>query len=208
MTITFPASPAPADMVPLSLPEEPVVRLSVEGYHALLKAGVLQSGDPIELLEGFMVPKMTRGPRHESVRRRLRRMLEQMISAEFFVDEQGAFTSTDSEPEPDVYVIRGDIDDYATRHARPDELPLVIEIADTSLHRDRNWKKRIYARAGIACYWVVNLVDGCVEVFAKPSGDVSSPDYSNPQAYGPGDEVPVVIDGQEIGRISVTQLLA
>lgn len=130
-----------------------------------------------------------------------------MISAEFFVDEQGAFTSTDSEPEPDVYVIRGDIDDYANRHAGPDELPLVIEIADTSLHRDRNWKKRIYARAGIACYWVVNLIDGCVEVFAEPSGDVKIPTYAKTQVYRPGDDIPVVIDGKEIGRISVASIL-
>jgi hypothetical protein len=67
-----------------AMPDEPVLPLSVEGYHALLKAGVLMDGDPIELLEGFMVPKMTKGQRHEFARRRLRRLLERLIPNDFF----------------------------------------------------------------------------------------------------------------------------
>src|SRR5438045_2309502 len=82
-------------LVPV-MPEEPVLPLSVEGYHALLKAGIIQDGDPVELLEGFLVPKTTKGPRHERARRLLRRLLEKMISDEFFVDEQGAFTTATS----------------------------------------------------------------------------------------------------------------
>src|SRR5690349_5693293 len=99
------------------MPEEPVLPLSVEAYHALLEAGILKDGDPIELLEGFMVFKMPKGKRHEFARRKLRRLLERLISAEFFVDEQGVVTTTDSEPEPDVFVVRGDIDDYLHDHA-------------------------------------------------------------------------------------------
>src|SRR5687767_12845555 len=84
------------------MPEEPVLPLSVEGYHALLKAGIIQDGDPVELLEGFMVPKMGKGHRHELVRRRLMRLLKTLIPAGFFADSQGAATLIDSEPEPDV----------------------------------------------------------------------------------------------------------
>jgi hypothetical protein len=89
------------------MPDEPVLPLSVEGYHALLKAGIIQDGDPVELLEGFLVPKMGKGLRHELVRRRLVRMLNALIPPGFFVDTQGAATLIDSEPEPDVFVIRG-----------------------------------------------------------------------------------------------------
>jgi putative restriction endonuclease len=193
-------------LVPV-MPEEPVLRLSVEGYHALLKAGIIQDGDPVELLEGFLVQKMGRGPRHERARRILRRLLEKMISDDFFVDEQGAFTTATSEPEPDVFVIRGAIDDYLHRHAAPNELALVAEIADSSVHRDRRWKKRIYAAAGISCYWLVNLVDDCIEVSKEPSGPKKTPAYGHTDVYGPGDEIPVYIDNKEVGRISAADVL-
>jgi Putative restriction endonuclease len=206
---SFPILEEANERLPLvpSIPEEPVLPLSVEAYHTLLKAGILEHGDPIELLEGFLVPKMGKGPRHERARRALRRLLERLISEDFFVDEQGAFTATTSEPEPDVFVIRGKIEDYTDRHAAPEELPLVAEIADSSLRRDKNWKKRIYARAGVACYWVVNLVDDCLEVFTQPSGDVPRPGYADAKVFLAGDEVPVVIDGKEIGRLAVTEIL-
>src|SRR5437588_716582 len=87
-----------------AMPEEPVLPLTVEAYHALLKAGILESGDPIELLEGFMVPKMGRGSRHELVRRRLVRRFLAIVPPDFFVDSQGAATLLTSEPEPDVFV--------------------------------------------------------------------------------------------------------
>jgi hypothetical protein len=190
------------------MPEEPVLPLSVEGYHALLQAGILQSGDPIELLEGFMVRKMTKGSRHERTRRQLRRHLEKLIQPGYFVDEQGAMTTTTSESEPDVFVIRGDIDDFSDRHAGPDEVALVAEVAESSLHRDRHLKQRVYARAGIATYWVVNLVNDCVEVMTQPSGNVPLPSFGQTAVYRAGDELPVVIAGQQVGTISVAELLA
>src|SRR5688572_5978607 len=131
----FPQLPTPLWQQTPTMPDEPVLPLTVDAYHALLKAGVLESGDPVELLEGFLVRKMGKGPRHERARRQLRRLLEKLISAEFFVDEQGAFTTGDSEPEPDVFVIRGTLDDYTDRHAGPAETVLVVEIADSSVRR-------------------------------------------------------------------------
>jgi Uma2 family endonuclease len=150
---------------------------------------------------------MTKGPRHELARRRLRRLLEKLISSEFFVDEQGAFTTTTSEPEPDVFVIRGNIDDFTDRHADPSELPLVAEIADSSVRRDSNWKKRIYARAGIASYWIVNLAQDCIEVFSSPSGDTAQPTYAQHVVHKIGDDVPVIIDGTQIGVIAASEIL-
>ena len=204
----MPPIPTPLWQQTPALPDEPVLPLSVDAYHALLKAGILESGDPVELLEGFLVRKMTKGPRHERARRQLRRLLEKLISEEFFVDEQGAFTTSDSEPEPDVFVIRGTLDDFADRHAGPAEIALVAEIAHSSLHRDRIRKKRAYARAGIPVYWVVNLVDDSVEVHTGPSGPGQNPTFAHTGVYLPGDEIPVVIDGKECGRIAVDKLLA
>jgi hypothetical protein len=189
------------------MPEEPVLPLSVEMYHALVASGHLQSGDPIELLEGFLALKMGRGPRHELVRRRLFRRLMALVPAGFFVDSQGAATLIDSEPEPDVFIIRGTEEDYADRHAGPADAVVVIEVSDSSVHRDRNWKKRIYARSGVACYWVVNVVDDYVEVFTEPSGNVKKPTYGKPAVYNLGDAVPLLIDGKEIAQLLVAEIL-
>lgn len=189
------------------MPEEPVLPLSVDGYHALLKAGVIQDGDPVELLEGFLVPKMTKGLRHELARRRLMRRLAALAPIEFFVDTQGAATLITSEPEPDVFVIRGTEEDYADHHAGPTETVLVAEISESSLRRDSNWKKRIYARAGIASYWIVNLVQDCIEVFSAPSGDTPQPTYAQHAIYRTGDDVPVIIDGNKIGVIPANEIL-
>jgi Uma2 family endonuclease len=75
------------------------------------------------------------------------------------------------------------------------------------LARDRGWKKRIYARAKIPVYWIVNLVDMQIEVHADPTGPAEVPDYRQRDVYIPGDSVPVILDGQEIGKVEVTALL-
>jgi Uma2 family endonuclease len=203
----MPALPTPLWQQTPTLPEEPVLPLTVEAYHALLKAGLIEDGDPVELLEGFLVRKMGKGPRHERARRQLRRLLEKLMSDEFFVDEQGALTTGDSEPEPDVFVIRGTPDDYADRHAGPTETVLIVEISDSSVRRDRNLKKRVYGRAGVAQYWVVNLVAECVEVYSQPTGRTKAPGYAGTATYLVGDQIPVVIDGKEVGQVAASAIL-
>ena len=195
-----------AALLPPAIPDEPVYGLSVEAYHALLEAGILEGGDPIELLEGWLVPKMTKGPKHEHARRVLRRMLEKLVSAAYFVDEQGAVTTADSEPEPDILVIRGSLESFANRHARPDEVALIVEVADSSLQRDRTRKLRIYARAKVPVYWVVNVPAEVVEVYSEPSGQTRSPAYRDHTSFNFADEVPVVVDGAQIGQIKVAAI--
>jgi hypothetical protein len=203
----IPTLPKPLWQQDPAVPDEPVLPLTVEAYHALRQAGALADGDPIELLEGFLVRKMTKGPRHEWARRQLRRLLERLISAEYFVDEQGAFTTNDSEPEPDVFIIRGTLDDFVERHAAPNEVALVAEVAHSSMFRDRVRKKRVYARAAIPVYWIVNLADDCVEVHSLPTGPTSQPAYSQTTVYRSGEQIPVVIDDKQCGQIAVDSLL-
>jgi Uma2 family endonuclease len=116
-------------------------------------------------------------------------------------------TTADSEPEPDVAVIRGLREDYVARHPGPEDVGLLVEVAEASLDRDRGWKKRIYAAAEIPVYWIVNLVDREIEVFTRPSGPSDQPDYGTRQVFLPGDQVPVVLDGNEVGWIAARDLL-
>jgi Uma2 family endonuclease len=150
---------------------------------------------------------MTKYPPHSVSTFETRRMLERLVSANWFVDSQEPITTADSEPEPDVSVVRGHRRDYADRHPGPKDVALLVEVADTSLERDRGWKKRIYAAAGIPCYWIVNLIDGQIEVHTQPSGRGDHADYAVRQVYPRGDRIPVVLDGAEAGAIAVDDLL-
>jgi hypothetical protein len=201
------ASPSPVAAIPGTIPLEMIYRLSVEQYHQMLRAGILMDGDPVELLEGLLVQKMSKNPPHSSARRRLRKFVERMLPAGWFLDSQEPLTFDTSEPEPDAAVIRGDLDTFAERHPNPEEVALVVEVAESSLAHDQGPKKRIYARSGIVVYWIVNLIERRIEVYTDPTGPAEEPDYRQRQDYSPTDSVPLVIDGREVGRLSVQDLL-
>jgi Uma2 family endonuclease len=75
------------------------------------------------------------------------------------------------------------------------------------LFQDRTWKKRIYARASIPLYWIVNLIDRQVEVFTRPTGPAEAPTYDDCQIIPASGVLPVVIDGREVGRLKVKDVL-
>ncbi len=183
-------------------------RFSVEQYHDMARQGILLDGDPVELLEGLLVKKMTISPSHRLATRRVRIALEGVVPAGYYVDAPSPVTLQRSEPEPNVVVVRGADADYADRHPGPQDLLLVVEVSDSSLHRDRGFKKAIYAKAAIAVYWIVNLIDRRVEMYSDPIGPVERPDYRLHLDFGEADHVPVVIEGREIAKIPVRDVLA
>ena len=182
-------------------------RFSVAEYHRLIQIGILTEDDNLELLEGYLVHKMTRNPPHDSALHRTLKRLNRLLTAGWDVRVQTAVTLTQSEPETDLAVVREDVDEYATRHPGPADIGLVIEVADTTLLGDRTDKGRIYARAGIECYWIVNLHDAQVEVYTGPSGPTASPGYGQRKDHRVGDTVPLVLDGVQAAAIAVTDLL-
>ena len=182
-------------------------RFTVDEYHAMARAGILTEDDAIELLEGWLVHKMTKNPPHTATTRYTRAALEKCLPPGYFVDSQEPITLSDSEPEPDVFIVRGTMDDYTRIHPHAQDIVLVVEVADSSLEQDRSAKKRIYARDGIAVYWIANLVEGQIEVYTQPSGPVRSPDYGSKAVYHADDFVPVVINEKSIDLIKVADLL-
>jgi Uma2 family endonuclease len=189
------------------VPDVPIYRLSVEQYHAIADAGILTEDDPVELLEGWLVRKMTKHKPHSIATRRLRRALDRMLPAGWYVDSQEPITTVDSEPEPDVFVAREEVANDPDRHPGPHEVALVVEVADSSLRQDRETKKRVYSRSGIPVYWIVNLVDRQIEVYTEPASAADPPDYGQRRDYGPDESVPVVLMGIEIGSLPVAELL-
>jgi hypothetical protein len=207
MSVAARAISAPPAEDNAAIPDAPIYRLSVEQYHALARAGILDEDAPVELLEGWLVQKMTKHKPHSIVTRRVRRALERLVPSGWYVDSQEPLTTAESEPEPDVFVAREEMADDPERHPGPQDVALVVEVEESSLRTDQETKKRIYARAGIPIYWIANLVHSRFEVYTEPEGPADRPDYRQRREYGPADEIPVVIDGAEIGRIPVRDLL-
>jgi Uma2 family endonuclease len=150
---------------------------------------------------------MPKNPSHRLVTGLTRTAFERFLPAGWYADSQEPVTIGESEPEPDVVLVRGDRRDYLDRHPGPQDLGLLVEVADTTLQQDRGTKKRLYAGASVLCYWVVNLPENQIEVYTDPTGPVQQPDYRRRQDFKRGDDVPVSLAGQEVGRISVQTLL-
>jgi Uma2 family endonuclease len=182
-------------------------RFSVPEYHRLIEMGILTEDDNLELLEGYLVHKMSRNPPHDAaIQKGIKKWLR-LLPPGWELRVQSAITLNDSEPEPDFAIVRGDETVYLTRHPGPADVGLVIEVSDSTLPGDRDDKGRIYARAGIACYWIVNLNDRQLEVYTSPSGPIPDPKFGQRDDYRLGDRVPLVLAGVSLAPVAVLDLL-
>jgi Uma2 family endonuclease len=184
-----------------------IPRFSVDRYQRMIETGILTADDKVELLENYVVLKMPRNPPHDSTLQRMLRPLLRSLPAEWDLRIQSGIVLQDSQPEPDFAAVRGTAANYETRQPVAADIGLVIEVADSSLLRDQRDKTRIYARGGIASYWIVNLVDRRIEVYTQPTGPVAVPSYQSCQTYQPGDDVPLVLDGNQTAVIPTSDLL-
>lgn len=170
------------------------------------EAGVLTEDDRVELLEGVITPKMVHNPPHDGVIMQLEERLRPLLPPGWAIRLQSSLTTSDSEPEPDLAIVRGGARDYFQRHPGPADVGLVVEVADSSLMRDRK-KARLYSRAGLVIYWIVNLVDGQIEVNSQPTGPVDAPEYRQTAVHRRGDLIPFVVEEVPVGTLLVDDLL-
>jgi Uma2 family endonuclease len=178
-------SATPIHPVPLRAALAGFRRFSVDEYHRLTQVGVLTEDDDVELLEGYVVHKMARNPPHDGAIDLTHHALSKLLPPGWMLRIQEAITLADSEPEPDLAVVRGTPRSFLQHHPTAADVGLVIEVADSSLDSDRTDKARIYARAGIPLYWIINLVDGQIEVCSHPSGQTTDPDYGDREVLRP-----------------------
>lgn len=174
----------------------------------MIAAGVFTDDDPVELLEGVLVYKMPKNPSHRMVARLLADAIAKLLPPGWHVQSQEPVTLPDGEPEPDVAVVRGSPRDYATRHPAPEEVPLVVEVADSTLARDRGIKLRSYARAGIQQYWIVDLASQSLELFTQPDASGPRPSYGGRAVLGAADNVVLSIGGKDLGEIAISSFLS
>jgi Uma2 family endonuclease len=188
-------------------PREPVRKFSVDEYHRMIASGILAENNSVELLDGWIVSKSPHNPLHVSTVQRINNRLRAHLPAGWDLRIQSAITLDESEPEPDVAVVYGDHATFRHRHPTPADLGLVIEVAESSLAQDRTDKYAIYARAGIANYWIVNLVDSRIEAFAQPRNAFQSHIYRKHSQFLTGESVPLTLVGNRL-NIPVDDLFA
>ena len=159
-------------------------RWTREAFERLGETGVLPPDARVELVNGTLVEMSPQGSQHATAIRKVEEALRNAFRDGFDVRTQLplALSETD-EPEPDVAVVPGTIDDY--RDAHPSEAVLAVEVADTSLDFDRSTKLRAYARGAVPAYWILNLRDRSLEVYRTPAGD----DYRTKQTFDATDTV-------------------
>lgn len=189
------------------VPSEPIWRLSVEQYHEMIETGILHEGDPIELLDGWLVYKMTKNPPHETATGLIQDVIAPLLPKGWILRLQAPITLSDSEPEPDAAIVRGKRQDYAHHHPSASDVAVVIEVSDSTFQRDRELKQRIYARAGISAYWIVNLVEGQIEIYTRPQGAAGSFSYAERRVYHGAEQIEFNLDNRVLGTMSATDLL-
>ena len=146
-----------------------IKRYSFEEFHRLIESGQLEESNQLELIDGILVQKMTKGERHAAYCSRLYRLLVSAVQDKAIVRTQDPIQlPPNHEPEPDFVVAQFKSDEYRSGHPQPEDIYLVIEVADSSLGYDQRVKLELCAKARIPEYWIFNLPENCLEVYSQP----------------------------------------
>jgi Uma2 family endonuclease len=143
---------------------------TVEDYHRMVQAGILREDDRVELLDGEILEMAPIGSKHAACVDRLNQLFSDRVRKRAIVRIQNPIGIGErSEPQPDLTLVRPRADFYSQGHPGPGDILLVVEVAETSVEVDRDLKVPLYARAGIAEVWLVDLSGESIEVFQRAS---------------------------------------
>jgi Uma2 family endonuclease len=191
------------DAVPTADIAGSLFRMTVDQYERLVSTGFFD-GDAVELINGLLVKRMGKNPPHSWTVEALREAIGPLLAPGWsFRQEQPLAIPFINELEPDLVIVSGSRDDYLNRHPIPDDVALLVEVADSTLERDRGAKLLAYSRGGVQVYWIVNLIDGQLELYTRPSAT----GYTEKRVIDSNGEAALLIDGKECGRIRVGAIL-
>jgi hypothetical protein len=184
-------------------------RVTVAEFHRMCEAGIFGVEPRVELLEGVLLDKMTKGQPHVIATDLIDDLLHRITPAGYHVVMGNPLTIEDraGEPEPDAMIVRGAIRDYAQRRRTPADAALVIEVSETSYDIDRISKWAVYAASRVAAYWILDLNQRRLEVFHGPSGEGLNAYYAQARILTADDPVPLILDGREAARFAVRDIL-
>jgi Uma2 family endonuclease len=184
----------------------PRYRWTTRSYHAAARVGLLGDGR-FELLDGDIVTVPVPDPVHEAAIRRLLRYLLSMLGERAHIEKVMPIALSEySEPIPDIAVVQTSEDDYATSHPTPQEIYLLIEIANSNPERDTNAKRLIYAEANVPEYWVFDLDAREMRVFREPTGKGETADYRMDEVWNRETIGPLAFSDIELSTATLKQL--
>ena len=147
-------------------------RFTVEEYYKLAEVGILGEDDRVELIQGEIVVNSPIGSKHAACVKRLNALFSSRVKDQAIVSVQDPIRlSEHSEPQPDLALLKPRPDFYANRHPGPEDVLLIVEVAETSSEYDRQVKIPLYARHGIPEVWLIDLSKGRLTVFRNLQGD-------------------------------------
>ena len=159
---------------------------TVDDYHRMGQAGILGPDDRVELIDGEIVSMTPIGPQHNAAVARATKVFVTSVGDSAIVLPQGSVRlNLRSEPQPDIAILRPREDYYASRHAGPSDILLLLEVAKASIDIDRDVKLRLYARCGVHEYWILDLNEDVLTCYDEPAGD----EYERIRHYQRGQSV-------------------
>ncbi len=184
----------------------PLRRLTVREYAKIVRAGILDPTKRHELIEGWLVEKMSRNPPHDYVLSSIQDLLGAALPADWYLRVQMGVTLDESTPEPDLAVVIWPRTYFQERHPTPGEIGLIVEVADTTLPLDLGPKRRSYARNGVSQYWVADLANRQLHVFSDPSGPTDMPAFGQHRTLTLNDQVSLNILDKLVAEFAVRDL--
>jgi Uma2 family endonuclease len=147
--------------------------LTSADYYQMIESGIIREGERVELILGQIFTMAAKGTRHTVSTTKLLKELLGLVADRAVVRCQDPITlPNNSEPEPDIAIVKLRSDDYINSHPSPADIILVIEVTDSTIKFDRETKAPLYAAAGISEYWIVNLIDDRLEIYRQPEGNI------------------------------------
>jgi Uma2 family endonuclease len=162
-------------------------RFTLEEYHRLIELDFFAEKDRVELIRGELVDMTAKRTPHSVCTTRLLYQLITLLQKQATVRvQEPIILPPNSEPEPDIAIVRNRFDDYLSNHPEPKDIILVGEVSDSMLKYDQEEKLSLYAESGINNYWIFNLVSICLEVYTQPYQNLQGEfDYANKQVFLP-----------------------
>jgi Uma2 family endonuclease len=186
----------------------PIYPLMITQFIRMMDVGIFTERSRVELLGGVLARRMTKNTPHNFTILQLGETFRTLAGPEWIISEEKSVELRENwRPEPDIALLRGPDDRYRVNGPTERDIPLVIEVADSTKAKDRGAKRLGYAAAGIPVYWLVDLSKRVVEVYTMPSGRGQSAKYRESVMYKADAEIPVVIEGREVGMIAVKDIL-
>jgi Uma2 family endonuclease len=172
----------------LAQPRLKTFRLNVSQYHQMSEAGIFSENDKVELINGEIIEMSPIGRRHTACVNRLNSVFSQLLGNKVIIAVQNPIILNNlSEPEPDIALLKPRADFYESGHPQPQDIFLLIEVADSSLEYDRDVKIPLYATSGISEVWLVDIYEQVIIVYRYPSEN----GYSDIQTLSRGEKLSI-----------------